>query len=129
MFDPWQIIKRYPHLTVHTTRLVGSAGSTDGVSTIWLDDRLTAIERRCVLTHELLHVGMGHKCHQLDGVETQVRERTARALVPLHLLLARRLWDGPLDYLAEELHVTEDVLADRLRWILPGERARLVTGH
>ncbi|MDO5619308.1 ImmA/IrrE family metallo-endopeptidase [Kocuria sp.] len=125
MFDPWQVIHQSPHLSVCTTRLHGIQGATDGRCRIWLDDRLTAVERRCVLTHELVHVEMGHRGHQPECVEWLVRERTARLLVPWEALLARRGWEGSLWHLAEDIGVTEVVLRDRLQAASAGERARL----
>lgn len=126
VFDPWEIIEQSPHLTVHTTRLHGIAGATDGAAHIWLDDRLTETERRCTLTHELVHVQAGHHGHQSECVEWRVRERAARLLLPVEVLVPWRGWDGSLWHLAEDLHVTEAVLRDRLRTVSAGERAVLV---
>ena len=39
----------------------GVLGYTDGVARIWLDDQLTAVDRRVVLDHELIHYVRGHR--------------------------------------------------------------------
>lgn len=125
-FDPWKTVADEAWLSVTTARLpTGMAGATDGTGRIWLDDRLTTTERRCVLTHELVHIEAGHHGHQAEAVEAWVREQTARRLIPLEALQPWRSWQGTLWHLADELGVTHDVLADRLRTASAGERAVL----
>lgn len=117
--DPWAVLP--PHVAVHHSRLDRLAAVTDGHATIWLDDRLTAVEQRCALTHELVHLELGHVGHQPPAIEVKVRERTARWLVPLERLWEVRHWQGPLHLLAEDLGVTTAVLQDRLRWLTEEE--------
>ena len=105
--DPWGTVARDPRLSVTTRRLPdGMAGATDDTRRIWLDDRLTETERHCVLAHELVHIKAGHQGHQTPAVEQQVRERAARALIPLEDLLPWRAWQGTLWHLAAEFGVT-----------------------
>ena len=55
MFDPWAEARRVPGLEVKVTRLPAFLqGCTEG-RVIYLDDRLTEREKRCALTHELVH--------------------------------------------------------------------------
>ncbi|WP_181954189.1 ImmA/IrrE family metallo-endopeptidase [Kocuria coralli] len=103
------------------TRLEGMAGCTDGRGRIWLDDRLTEIEKRCALTHELLHILRRHDGHQDDAAEAQIREETARVLVPMAALQEHAGEQISLWALAEDLHVTEAVLRDRLNTASAGE--------
>lgn len=110
-----------PHIAVHHSRLDRLAAVTDGHSTIWLDDRLTSVEQRCVLTHELVHLELSHVGHQPPAIEAKVRERTARWLVPLDQLWEVRHWQGPLHLLAEDPGITVAVLHDRLRWLTEEE--------
>lgn len=125
-FDPWETVADDARLSLTTARLPdGMAGATDGAGRIWLDDRLTATERRCVLTHELVHIEAGHHGHQTETVEAWVREQTARRLIPLEALQPWRSWQGTLWQLADELGVTHDVLLDRLRTASAGERSVL----
>lgn len=118
--DPWAVLP--PHVAVHHSRLDRLAAVTDGHSTIWLDDRLTSVEQRCALTHELVHLELGHVGHQPPAVEAKVREHAARRLVPIQALYDHRHWQGRLYGLAEDLGVTEAVLTDRLRWLTHEER-------
>jgi hypothetical protein len=89
----------------------GYAGCTDG-ETIWLDDRLNAIQMLCALLHELVHIEMGHKSHQTDDIEMVVRYEVARRLLPLDRLVGV-CKDQSLKALAIELGVTQQVLMDR----------------
>lgn len=125
-FNPWALAHEWG-LTVHYDHLNDARGYTDGIRTIWLDHRLTRTEARCSLTHELFHVVAGHYGHQPPTVEEQVRAMTARYLVPWPYL--RRYWDSQVEVYdaADELAVTVDVLADRIRYAHPAEVAQL--GH
>lgn len=89
----------------------GYAGCTDG-ETIWLDDRLNAVQMLCALLHELVHIEMGHTAHQPDAIEMAVRYEVARRLLPLDRI-AGICKDKPLKVLADELGVTQQVLTDR----------------
>lgn len=112
-------------ITVITERLPYDYGYTDGYSTIWLDDRLTAVERRCVLTHELLHVIHGHTTEQPHHIEEQIHAATARWLVPWPYLLAAMGEQVDHFDVAEQLGVTVEVLQYRLAHATPGELASL----
>lgn len=99
-------------VTVVRTRLEdGYAGCTDG-ETIWLDDRLNAVQMLCALLHELIHIEMGHTSHQPDAIEMLVRYEVARRLLPLDRIVGV-CKDKPLKVLADELGVTQQVLMDR----------------
>lgn len=125
MRDPWVIIEQYPQLEIRTERLPGITACTDGVATIWLDDRLTQTERRCAVAHELVHLHHGHTGHQSARIERMVRERVARWLVPLEDLAVFRGGELSLWSVAEDLGVTVDVLRDRLDTASAAERAVL----
>ena len=110
MFDPWGVIDAIPYLKVVIVLLpAGIAGCTDG-KRIYLDERLNMRERRCVLTHELMHVISGHSSVQYGCMETGIRERTARKLIRMDALREALLWSGSVHEVAEELHVTVTVL-------------------
>ena len=121
MEDPWAEVSRHPHISVHFDRLERAAGVTDGHSNIWLDERLTEIERRCALMHELVHLEHGHMGHQSETVERAVRAEAARLLIPSDRLWAYRHWHDTMHALAEELGVTDAVLRDRLEAAGPEE--------
>lgn len=101
-------------------------GATNGADVIWLDPRLSQVERRCVLTHELVHLEYGHRGCQPATVEHVVRVRTAERLVELADLAAAVKWTVDPDELAEELWVTPMVLQDRVAALSPPEVAALV---
>ena len=88
-------------------------GCTDG-RVIYLDDRLTEREKRCALTHELVHLDMGHSECQPPAVERRVREVTAHLLVPETMLNQTLRWTTCMHEAAEELSVTVSVLKDRV---------------
>lgn len=120
MFDPWAWVIELG-IDVHTIPLERLSGCTDG-TTIWLDTRLTDTERRCTLTHELVHLSRGHNGHQPPSVEEAVRAETARLLIPLPVLAG--LVQAQLDVydLAYELDVTPRTLGDRIRYASAEER-------
>lgn len=103
----------------------GISGLTDGRSRIWLDKRLDAVERRCALMHELIHVEHGHTGCQGPRIERNVRHETARRLVAFDGLLEAAEWCHSTDELAGELGVTHDVATDRLEALTDRERRRL----
>lgn len=126
MVDPWaEISGTPPHVTVHHTRLEQVAAVTDGHSTIWLDERLSELEARCALMHELVHLRFGHAGHQPESIERKVCERAARLLIPFEWLYRVRHWQGRPDTLAEDLGVTPAVLRDWLRWLTEDEERRV----
>ncbi|UTT41334.1 ImmA/IrrE family metallo-endopeptidase [Glutamicibacter mishrai] len=120
MFDPWAIIGANPWIEIHHVRMPeGKPGATDGQRIIWLDERLTARERRCVLTHELIHLQYEHSECQAPKVERRVRTETSHLLIPWPELAKVQIAD--LSSLAEELNVTVQVLEDRLFALSPLE--------
>lgn len=126
MFHPWRSLRAMTHVVVHWARPHPAApGATDGATRIWLDPRMTQVERRCVLTHELVHLEHGHHGCQPPAVERAVRAETARRLVSAEALLAAAPWALSLDELADELWVTPLVLADRLEHLTAAERVLL----
>lgn len=88
--------------------------------TIWLDNRLSQVERRCVLEHE--------RQHMLDpsADEEHVDQAAARSLVPLDALVSALRWSRDLREVAWECWVTLDVLSCRLTHLHPSERATVL---
>lgn len=120
MFDPWSIVGANSWIEIHHVLMPeGKPGATDGKKIIWLDQRLTARERRCVLTHELIHLQYEHGECQAPKVERRVRTETAHLLIPWPELVKVHVAD--LSSLAEELNVTVQVLEDRLFALSPLE--------
>lgn len=114
-------------IPVHAVRLpTNLAGVTDGTS-IWVDHRLTSVERRCTIAHELVHIEAGHTHHQSPKVEAWVRRRTAEWLIPWEHLWAHRHSVDLYD-IADQLDVTRHVLLDRLHHLTPHQKHRLAEG-
>ena len=127
MFHPWRALREMTHVVVEWIRPHPRApGATNGADVIWLDPRLSQVERRCVLTHELVHLEYGHRGCQPPAVEQAVRVRTAERLVELEDLAAAVKWTVDPDELAEELWVTPMVLQDRVAALSASEVAALV---
>ncbi|WP_415854386.1 ImmA/IrrE family metallo-endopeptidase [Sinomonas sp. G460-2] len=126
MFSPWGALRELAHVTLHFILMPdGAPGRTDGRARIWLDKRLQQAERRCALTHELVHLEHGHTRCQGARVERHVREETARRLIQIDDLAEAYRWTHHPAELAEELWVTADVVRDRLAALSESEQARL----
>ena len=126
MFDPWAEVGRHPNIKVHIRRLDDSVvGLTDGVSRIWLDDRLNQVERRCVLTHEWRHLVLGHNGRQPLAIEMQVCQWASRKLISMEDLARVLPWSPCLYEMAEELWVTPQTLRDRLHGLTGDEHQLL----
>ncbi|WP_178945940.1 ImmA/IrrE family metallo-endopeptidase [Kocuria sp. TGY1127_2] len=123
MFDPW-FETTYRGIRIYLAHLRGRSACTDGRH-IWLDVRLTRVEARCSLTHELIHMILGHQCTQCAWIEARVRERAARLLAPISAILARaQSQEHPAD-IAEDLDITLAVLTDRMTTLTTTERSQL----
>lgn len=129
MNHPWRILRSLPHIDVHWHDDLGHdvRGLTDGVKHIWLSTRLSQVQRRCTLMHELVHVERAHRGCQPPPVEASVRRESARRLVPDVRRIGQELaWAHDLAEAADHLWVTTEVLRTRLEALHPAERAWLV---
>jgi Zn-dependent peptidase ImmA (M78 family) len=96
---------------------------------ILLDRRLTRVETRCTLAHELEHMLAGDAaCHYLWQAEWFSRRqefhaeaRAARKLLPREELAAVLALDMPWAQAAAELDVTEHLLRFRLDHLHPSD--------
>lgn len=104
----------------------GVQAVSNGVDAIWIDPSLSQVERRCVITHELIHIEMGHTRGCTGAEEQQVRVETARRLVPIDQLLDTLRWSDSWEECADGLWVTLDVFRDRIYHLSEIERAMLV---
>lgn len=89
----------------------GLSGQTDGVD-IWISNKLNAVQRRCTIMHELVHIELGHSGPQPEHKEMQVRYETARRLLPSEL--AGQCSGSTVREVADNFGVTPRVLADRM---------------
>ncbi|AYD90928.1 ImmA/IrrE family metallo-endopeptidase [Actinomyces sp. 2119] len=99
-------------------------GLTDG-RTIWLSTDQTVAERRCTLTHELIHLERGHHSCQPPRVERSVEAEAARRLIPTERLLATLSWARSETEAAEHLWVDTATLRARLACLTEAERKRI----
>ncbi len=103
----------------------GLLGYTDGTSTIWLDERLTAVDRRVVLEHELTHYARGHTGHCLAVVEHGIDREVACGLIHVDELGEAAAWSPHPIVIAQELDVMPETVVDRLHALTDHERAAL----
>lgn len=127
--NPWRILRDHTDVTLRIAKLPeGLLGVTLHKSrTIALNQTMDATERRCVLAHELAHWERGPvPCTPWLAAkeETACDVIAARRLVPIDALAGIAWCDNP-GQAAEELDVTEDVLACRLAHLTDSERDRL----
>lgn len=96
--------------------------------TVTLDRRLRQVERRCTISHELVHIERGPLLdddHLAAREESVVEREVARRLIELHPLGEALAWAHHPSEAAEVLWVTEHVLEVRLQHLHPAERAYL----
>lgn len=103
----------------------GLLGFTDGIARIWLDRELTAVDRRVVLDHELIHYSRGHRGHCVAVIERDIDRDVARGLIHVTDLGEAIAWSEHIVVIAEELDVMPDTVIDRLHTLTAGERAAL----
>lgn len=97
-------------LDIIPTHLAVAVAYTDGLGRIWIDPRLTRVERRCALVHEHRHLAHGDTCHS-EKAERRARRETALILLPE---FPHAHDDLTPHQVAAEHDVTLTVLTDRL---------------
>lgn len=104
-----------------TQRLTDGTMGLLGDNHIWLDRRLTQAERRCTLTHELLHV------EHPDAGETEIEYLTAQRLITTNQLVDAFKWSPhpTLEELAEHWWVDQQTAWTRMNNLDPLEVAEL----
>lgn len=127
LFDPWQLLRTLPHITLVWADLNSKSALTNGTDTVWLDRQLLQVERRCSLTHELIHIERGHTSCPPNAAELEVRVETARRLIPMSELIEHKRWSRSVEELADCLFVTPHVLLDRIGYLSDSERAEFLT--
>lgn len=103
----------------------GRLAATDG-RVIYMDPRMSQVQRRCAAAHETAHIDLGHVKGCTGKEEQAARALAARRLVAMPQLLAAYQWAEELEEVADELWVTLDVLRDRLDNLTQDERDELV---
>lgn len=128
-WHPWRALGRMKHVIVEWTDDLPAhvLGETDGVARIRMANRQLQVERRCTITHELVHVERGHTGFCDQAAELRVRREAARRLISIGALGEALAFYGErdLDALADELWVDVDTLLVRLNYLHPAERGYL----
>ena len=127
-WNPWRELRdHHSEVELVLTDLPdGVDGWTDG-RTVWIDRRLSQVQRRCALAHELQHLRRG------VVTDSPTEERlcdvlAARELIPLHALIDGFQWTQNRDALASHLWVDDYTLDVRLDALDPIEVAELEHG-
>lgn len=131
--DPYALLIEHPDITLVFADLpAGERGRWyPDLHVIMLHEGLTQAERRCTLTHELVHRMRGDS--HAEGVEHVRQERSchntvARLLIPFPSLLAAMQWGRDPQEIAEELWVDVETLHARIHALSPAESAALTDG-
>jgi hypothetical protein len=132
-YDPWDdLAARWPQVQVVIEPMPPGLLGELRYPVIALRAGTTAGQRRCTLTHEIVHLERGVRdCGPWAArEELAVEAAVARRLIaPLALAAAVRDFGGTEDLapLAASLGVDRQTLLLRLRMISPAERARIRT--
>ena len=114
MQNVWGMLRSLAHVMIIWNRPYPDiVAATDG-RRIWIDPKLTSVERKCFLAHEAIHIQHGHDGCQPPAIERQICLEVARFLVPFEDLQRVACWSRNAAEMAEELDVTEQVIIDRL---------------
>jgi Zn-dependent peptidase ImmA (M78 family) len=133
-YSPWRHLRSLPHIDLRFTdddQLLDGAHAWyyHRLRAIVMDSRLTQVERRSAIAHELGHVLRGDlPCGSdlLDARQESVVEQwAARKLIELPALADALKWSDDPDEVAEALWVTKDLLLTRIEHLHPSERAYL----
>lgn len=115
-YHPWRHLHRaWGHVTVEHVDDIDDdrLGETDGLRLIRLRRRQLQVERRCTLTHELIHLERGDEGECPAATEDEIDREAARRLIPWDRLLDAVRWAHGMDELAEELWVSPKILHAR----------------
>lgn len=121
-FHPWRALREQAGVSLRWERLPGALGWWCArTATITLHPDQGQAERRCTLTHELIHAERGDV--DCDG---QVHREAARRLIDVRALGEAIAFHGAdLVHVADELWVDVDTLTTRLEHLHPAERGYL----
>lgn len=131
-WHPWRTLRDHhpKYVVICSHRLHQSRMAYQNGKRIWLCSTLSQAERRCTLTHEIIHLERGPCPPGLAAArreEAVVNELTARRLITADALINAFRWQphpNPAD-MAEELWVDVPTLDTRIRTLSPFEVADL----
>lgn len=125
--DPWvALAQNWPAVKIYIRVMPDRWGQTiwshSGPPYIELAHDASVIQQRCTLAHEYHHLDLGAEADEQD-----VREATARWLLPDLSRVGVELEKRGVRVAAERLQVTSKVLNDRLTTLTTHEGAELAT--
>lgn len=127
MYHPWRALRALgERVTLYWADLPDDIlGLTDGSSIIWMDPQQRQAKRRCTLTHELVHIELGHAAGCGSHGERHVDRLTSQRLITMAHLLDALVWTHDLDEVAEELWVDRATLDARIACLTDEERRQI----
>ncbi|MCR8897254.1 hypothetical protein NWF34_09870 [Gordonia sp. GONU] len=130
MYHPWREARRRPHLVIEHVHLPDDHRGCISGSTVRLNASDLQAERRCTLTHELVHDE--RRIFPTDHVlrareELRVERIAARRLIALERLVDALVWTRRTEEVAEELWVDVPMLVALVQSLTDGERAWIDT--
>lgn len=124
MYHPWRELGRLAEWTIRFVTLPRGVRAEChwAACQILMDRRLTQVERRSALAHELEHVHRGpFPRHAKAKEEAAVNAAAARKLVDLHALGEALAWARHESEAADELWIDIPTLRARLTHLRPAE--------
>lgn len=121
-YHPWRELRGRPEIDVQWAALPLDVSALVEGTSITIDSRLTQVQRRCSLLHELLHVERGVPHGVDEREESLVEQEVARRLVPLEQLVDALRWSRHPREVADHCWVTVDVILTRAEHLHPSER-------
>ncbi len=128
--NPWMVLRDH-HPDVLLLRLpIGERGRYyHDRQAIVVRTGLRIVEERTTLWHELQHVRKGDTkpCDEALAARQELicMREAAREAIPLAPLCHVARWTDQLGEAADELKVTSELLAVRIKWLHPAERGAL----
>ena len=130
LYHPWRTLAtEWAHIIVeHRCDLPkGRLGDTDGRTRIRMRMPLLQVERRCTLTHEIIHLEREDTGSCSPATERMIDREVARRLISIDALCAALRWTLDPNELADELWVTPKVLRARFDQMSAGELRAAIT--
>ncbi|WP_212754588.1 hypothetical protein [Nakamurella aerolata] len=122
-FHPWRELRHRPEIDVvwRPDLPIDVLGVIEG-RTVLMDAGQLQPERRCTITHELIHHERGETCGRVSpAAEADVRREAARRLIGLDELITAVRWSLDVHEVADACWVDLDTALARLQNLTPAE--------
>lgn len=123
-WHPWRRLRDLAHVALEWQDTDAEMGHVTWLPPcVTITTGMTQAERRCTLTHELVHLERGPCAPGQEEREEEIVEReAARRLIDIRKLGETLAWAPHEDDAADELWVDVPTLRARLRGLHPAER-------